>query len=112
FPSATFTLEASGTLTGARAASETGAFLDALDAWWQDERTDASKLRLPFRGGWLVFLGYELAAEIESRLELPRPAQGPIAQAIRIPAALIFEHESASAWILAEPHAVESIARI
>ncbi len=112
FPSATLTLEASGTLTGARAASETGAFLDALDAWWQDERTDASKLRLPFRGGWLVFLGYELAAEIESRLELPRPAQGPIAQAIRIPAALIFEHESASAWILAEPHAVESIARI
>ena len=34
--------------------------------------TRAEPPALPFAGGWAVFLGYELAAEIEPRLMLPR----------------------------------------
>ena len=31
----------------------------------------------PFRGGWVVFLGYELAPEIEPQLRLPAPRVRP-----------------------------------
>ncbi|NLG77533.1 MAG: aminodeoxychorismate synthase component I, partial [Xanthomonadaceae bacterium] len=59
-----------------------------------------------------VFLGYELAGEIEPRLRLPRPNAGPIAQAVRVPAAIIVDHENDEAWILVEPHASDLAARI
>ena len=41
---------------------------------------------LPFRGGWALFLAYELAAQVEPSLELP-PAPGPlpVALAMRCP---------------------------
>ena len=112
FPSAKLTLDASGKLTGERTALGAPTFLGALDAWWRCERTSDSDFRLPFRGGWLVFLGYELAGEIEPRLRLPRPNAGPIAQAVRIPAAIVVDHGSHDAWILVEPHAVDLAARI
>lgn len=113
FPSGKLTLDVSGTLS----ASEPGltdapSFLSALDHWWDRERTIPSQSHLPFGGGWLVYLGYELAQQIERRLHLPRAPSGPIAQALRIPAALIFEHESASAWFVAEPSVADGLARI
>ena len=49
-----------------------------------------------------LYLGYELAGQIEPRLRLPLPAVGPIAQAIRIPAAVVHEHDSGRCWIVAE----------
>lgn len=112
FPGAKLTLDARGTLTAEHAATEASTFLHALDAWWKRERTPQSDLPLPFRGGWLVYLGYELAGEIEPRLAMRPLASGPIAQAIRIPAAIIFEHASASAWIVVEPHASDLVPRI
>ncbi len=48
-------------------------FLDNLDAWWAKERiptTDAES-NLPFSGGWFVYLGYELAGQVEPCLDLP-----------------------------------------
>lgn len=91
-------------------------FLPALDRWWQRERATASPLdasaQLPFSGGWLVYLGYELAGQVEPRLRLPQPTVGPIAQAIRIPAAVVHEHDSGRCWIVAEPDAAELIPRI
>ncbi|MGH8255769.1 MAG: aminodeoxychorismate synthase component I [Steroidobacteraceae bacterium] len=61
----------------------------------------------PFRGGWMLFLAYELAAEIEPRLALPQPARdadpGPAAFALRIPAAVVFDHQAGQAWLVAEP---------
>ena len=87
-------------------------FLPALDRAWQRERSAPSKPEngpaVPFTGGWLLYLGYELAGEIE----LPQPAVGPIAQAIRIPAAVIHEHDSGRCWIVAEPEAADLIPRI
>jgi anthranilate synthase component 1 len=91
-------------------------FLPALDRAWQHERVAASSIEkgpaVPFTGGWLLYLGYELAGEIEPRLHLPQPAVGPIAQAIRIPAAVIHEHDRGRCWIVAEPEAAHLIPRI
>ena len=89
-------------------------FLPALDRWWQQERVPSRDTipNLPFTGGWLLYLGYELAGQIEPRLRLPQPAVGPIAQAIRIPAAVIHEHDSGRCWIVAEEGAADLIPRI
>ena len=57
---------------------------------------------LPFSGGWLLYLGYELAGEIEPRLRLPVPKDGPIASAMRVPAAIIHERNSSKSWLVAE----------
>jgi anthranilate synthase component I len=60
----------------------------------------------PFHGGWVVFLGYELAAEIEPRLNLaPRArvdAGAPAAFALRIPAGLVYDHVGRQAWMFAQ----------
>src|SRR5262249_11995658 len=97
-----------GSLT-ASATSER--FLPALDRWWQRERVRAAH-PLPFSGGWLIYLGYELAGQIEPRLRLPQSTVGPIAQAIRIPAAVVHEHDSGRCWIVAEDTAADLIPRI
>ncbi len=67
---------------------------------------------LPFTGGWLLYLGYELAGEIEPRLRLPLPAAGPIASAIRIPAAIIHERNSGKSWLIAEAEFEPLLARM
>jgi anthranilate synthase component 1 len=91
-------------------------FLPALDRAWQRERVTASRPAigpaLPFTGGWLLYLGYELAGQIEPRLRLPPPAVGPVAQAIRIPAAVVHEHDTGRCWIVAEEQAADLIPRI
>ena len=46
-------------------------FLAALDEAWRAQHVDAARDALPFHTGWAVFLGYELAGEIEPRLRLP-----------------------------------------
>ncbi|MEO7431866.1 MAG: aminodeoxychorismate synthase component I [Dokdonella sp.] len=81
-------------------------FLAALDEAWQAERLspDMETHGLPFRGGWLLYLGYELAAEIEPSLRLPpsRDAAMPIALALRCPAAIIVDHQADRTWLVAE----------
>ena len=58
----------------------------------------------PFRGGWFVFIGYELAGEIEPTLKLPRPPGAlPVALACRIPAAIVRDHADDSLTLVAEP---------
>jgi anthranilate synthase component 1 len=73
-----------------------------LDRWWREVRTTPAQSHLPFCGGWFIYLGYELAAEIEPRLKLQSPAGGLIATALRVPAAIVFEHDSGNACIVAE----------
>jgi anthranilate synthase component 1 len=100
-----------------------GGFLSALEAAWRSlpdtdtiggaEAADAGAPPAglqhsagPFRGGWVVFLGYELAAEIEPQLGLalqPRHDGGaPAAFALRIPAGLVYDHLAQRAWLFAE----------
>jgi anthranilate synthase component 1 len=97
-------------------ASASQPFLPALDRWWQRERTRASvqgvECRVPFTGGWLLYLGYELAGQIEPRLRLPQSSVGPVAQALRIPAAVVHEHDTGRCWIVAETDAADLMPRI
>jgi anthranilate synthase component 1 len=57
---------------------------------------------LPFHGGWLVYLSYELAGQIEPRLKLAE-SNVPVAHAIRVPAAVIYEHATGNTSLIAEP---------
>jgi anthranilate synthase component 1 len=80
-------------------------FLDALDAAWQAERTAPAGTDddLPFHGGWALYLGYELAAEIEPCLRLPPAADGtPVAMALRCPAAILYDHVHDRTVLVAE----------
>jgi len=95
-------LSADGRLSGPHSAAAPG-FLAALENWWTALRTASSGARLPFTGGWLVYLGYEVAAEIEPRLALPRSPDATVALAIRTPAAWIRDRQSGEAWVAAEP---------
>jgi anthranilate synthase component 1 len=88
-------------------------FLPALDRWFEQEREPHTPSDLPFVGGWLLYLGYELAGEIEPRLKLSMPKVGPVACAIRIPAAIIHERNSGQSWLVTEPgfeHLLDSMA--
>ncbi|KZC40291.1 MULTISPECIES: aminodeoxychorismate synthase component I [Rhodanobacter] len=69
-----------------------GRFLDALDAAWRAERRPPEHDGLPFHGGWVLLLTYELAGEIEPTLELLPPSTLPLALAVRCPAAAIVDH--------------------
>lgn len=93
-------------------------FLDTLDAHWQalrdapdavvssgaDVTRDDNLEALPFRGGWALYLGYELAQDIEPALRLPAldTAIVPTALALRCPAALIRDHAQAAVFAIAE----------
>jgi len=77
-------------------------FLGALDAWWADERTESVERSIPFHGGWFLYLGYELAAEIETSLRLSADPLLPVAFAVRCPTAIIYDHESQSASVVSE----------
>ncbi len=76
-------------------------FLQTLDSWFAQERcAPDSTSDLPFTGGWFLFLGYELAAQIEP--SLPLVAANTIARAIRMPAAIVVRHSDGTAWIVEE----------
>lgn len=79
-------------------------FLQALDARWQHDKVAGDEQsELPFTGGWFVYLGYELAAQIEPCLQLPVDNSGlPIAFATRFPAAVIHDGTNGQRWIVAE----------
>lgn len=78
-------------------------FLERLDAAFLSERLPSSDAGLPFRGGWFVYLGYELAAEIEPTLNLPADRSGaPVASATRFPAAVIRDRQARRCWLVGE----------
>ena len=105
--SETLWLDASGSLVG-EAAGGAG-FLPALDAWFAAERLAGTlESPLPFHGGWFVYLGYELAQEVEPRLRLPHGA-GPTAFAARVRAAAIYDHDAGELWLTAEPGAEDEL---
>jgi anthranilate synthase component 1 len=80
-----------------------GRFLDALDARWQSLRTPRDQDdELPFHGGWLLFLSYELVREIEPRLALAASGPLPVALALRCPAAVIVDHRRGETMLVAE----------
>ena len=108
----TLLLHAAGPALVARQGSElTGpgignTFFERLDSWFKQEASMRAPADLPdshsgpgagipFPGGWFIYLGYEIAAEIEPTLDLPAQATGlPDAIAQRCPGAVIVCHGS------------------
>jgi len=82
-------------------AGEAG-FLDALDAAFLEERIPEADNALPFVGGWFLFLGYELAAEIETGLPLSADTILPAAFAVRCRAALITDRANGDQYFVRE----------
>ena len=77
-------------------------FLRSLAEWTHTLRTRSAAIPLPFTGGWILYLGYELAREVEPRLRLPAGPDGVVALAIRAPAAWIRDRSTGQSWLVAE----------
>jgi hypothetical protein len=80
-----------------------GGFLDNLGAWLRRESQPRAPAKtLPFAGGWLVFLAYEMAQEVEPILQLPR-AEGPYsAFALRVRHLAVFDHAQDAVFAISE----------
>ncbi len=110
-PSAALWLGADGALRSQGMQPAGPGFLGALDEWWRSERVEGTPQHaaLPFCGGWALFLGYELAQEVEPRLRLPRTPLPWVALALRTPCALVHELKSGRVLAIAESHAAASL---
>ena len=97
-----------------------GLFLDCLDAEVAAVRAASLPVRvddnardLPFRGGWALYLSYELAGQVEPVLRLP-PAPGPlpVALALRCPAAILRDRRDGQCRIVCEPGRDDELAGV
>ncbi len=101
FPQETLTLSNEAELSGYSDVKGND-FLDNLSQWWLSQRNSNIECEaLPFSGGWFLYLGYELAKQVEPQLKLKKPIS-PIAYATRIPAAIIYDHQEKCAYSLCE----------
>ena len=112
-PRAALWLDARGRLGSIGMVPKAPRFLDALDHWWLAERTSpAAHAELPFAGGWALFLGYEMACEIEPRLVLPDAAMPWRAFALRTPCALVHQRDTDRVFAVAEAAAADLLEQI
>jgi anthranilate synthase component 1 len=99
-PRAALWLDAQGRLGAEGTVIRGSTFFAALENWWLAERESSpGRSELPFGGGWALFLGYEMAREVEPHLALPRTPLPWAAFALRTPCALI--HDRATQRVLA-----------
>jgi anthranilate synthase component I len=89
-------------------------FLEALENWWLEERTDTAAADAPvsFADGWALYLGYELAGEVEPKLTLPPTPLPWAAFALRTPAALVHELAGNRVYATAAAHAAATLEEI
>ena len=78
-------------------------FLSRLNQWYlQEKRPQLRADGCPFSGGWFVYLAYELAAEIEPKVQYPQAGDGfPVAFASRCPAVVFTSSQQAGVLQLA-----------
>ncbi len=89
-----------------------GGFLAALDDRWHKESAAALASDLPFLGGWFLYLGYEMAAEIEPSLRLDKDPVLPAAFAVRCKAAIIRDTGSGQCYLVRENDATFDIEQL
>ena len=86
--------------------SDKSGFLSVLDEAWADSSQNKiiTTSELPFKGGWFLYLGYELAEEIEPTLRLLKDTDSdiPIAMASRIPIAVVNDRHKQQSWLVRE----------
>ncbi len=98
-PGDALALRADGRLEGPGSG---GRFCDRLDDWWRAERGAVPPEPWPFAGGWFLYLGYELAGEVEPTLRLPPSPLPVVALAWRMHAAIVHDHASGRSVAFAE----------
>jgi len=109
-PGERLVLDAAGRLSGPGAAGA-GGFLAALDAWWRASAAPPSgDASADFAEGWFLYLGYELAGEIEPRLRL-RDSRLPRAVAWRMDGAVLRDRATGVVELHGGPQAIERIER-
>jgi anthranilate synthase component 1 len=105
FPSDSLQLTTDGRVLLDGIEIESSDFLKQLDRVWRQAAAHHSSVAndIPFSGGWFLYLGYELAQQIEPRLKLPQAGNTlPTAVATRIPAAIINDHATQQTILVAE----------
>ncbi len=80
-------------------------FCDRLNGWWRACRGVGAPEGWPFAGGWFLYLGYELAGEIEPSLRMTPSPLPVVALAWRMRAALVHDHARGASVVLSEPGA-------
>ena len=102
-PDAGILRDAHGRLTAHHVDIGPGGFIDNLDAWVRRESNarDVSK-PLPFLGGWLVYLGYEMAAEVEPVLRLPEAGAPYSAFALRVSHLAVYDHAADAVYAVSQ----------
>jgi anthranilate synthase component 1 len=123
-PTAALWSSPDGRVHGRGVEPRAGNFLDALEIWWRSsggvscaQRSDLHVARhtgVPFAPGWVIYLGYEIAADIEPHLTLPPTPLPWTAFALRTPCALVHVLDSDSVWAVAEAgseHLLEQVVR-
>ena len=75
-------------------------FLNKLESKYNLNNTNSD---LPFCGGWFVYLSYELIGQIENTLSADlHNSDLPIAYAVKIPTAIIIDHQLDKTYIVDE----------
>ena len=75
-------------------------FLNKLESKYKLNNTNSD---LPFCGGWFVYLSYELIGQIENTLSADlHDSDLPIAYAVKIPTAIIIDHQLDKTYIVDE----------
>ena len=75
-------------------------FLNRLESKYKLNNTNSD---LPFCGGWFVYLSYELIGQIENTLSADlHNSDLPIAYAVKIPTAIIIDHQLDKTYIVDE----------
>jgi len=111
-PRAALFRDAVGKLHGQGITPGAGGFFDHLEAWFRNERVITSQKQLPFLGGWFVYLGYEVAAEIESHLHLPTAETPYSAFALRVENIIVHELATDTVFAISETGDAEALARL
>jgi anthranilate synthase component 1 len=80
-------------------------FFSVLDEEWGKSACPPEQgvAKLPFHGGWFVYLGYELLHHLEPSVSVQQPAnQFPLAALVRIPAAIMVDRVEGLTYLFAE----------
>lgn len=80
-------------------------FFSVLDEEWGKAMHSRGHIesKLPFHGGWFVYLGYELLHQLEPSVTLRQQANKfPLAALARIPAAIMVDHAERQTYLFAE----------